>query len=305
MENTELSIIIVNWNTRDLLAECLQSLISTIHESPYEIWVVDNASTDDSLPMLSKSFPSVNIIANTENVGFARANNQAMEKSTGEFMLLFNSDAVALPGSIQAMLQLAKNNPQIGIVGALLKNTNGSFQASHTPFPTLWQEFLILTGIGRRLFGYYYPSRGPEIEIGPQSVDYIEGACMLVRRQAYQIIGGIDERYFMYAEEVDWCQSMQESDWEVWYQPKAEIIHHGGGSSLGRRTRREGDLYQSRVLFFSKHYGKNRTRALKAMIYTITTIKFMIHNGVRLLSGNKLGRRVISPKELSAKLKGI
>lgn len=305
MSDILLSVIIVNWNTRDLLAECLKSLADTLIGTSYDVWVVDNASSDDSLAMLAKNFPDVKLIANHENVGFARANNQAMAQSFGEFMLLFNSDAAATPGAITAMLQVAQKQGRAGMVGAHLLNPDGSFQASYTPFPTLWQEFLILSGLGRALYGRYYPSRGPSESKGPQVVDYVEGACMLVRRTTFEQVGGLDENFFMYAEEVDWCCTMKEAGWQVWYQPDAHIIHHGGGSSSGRRTQREGDLYQSRVHFFRKHYGNAPATALKALIYTLTAIKGLAHGFLRLISGGKRGRAVISLKELSEKLTNV
>ncbi|MFZ6028804.1 MAG: glycosyltransferase family 2 protein [Chloroflexota bacterium] len=305
MSDILLSIIIVNWNTRALLAECLQSLADTLPGVAHDIWVVDNASGDDSLAMLARDFPAVQVIANRENVGFGRANNQAMARSRGRFMLLFNSDAVATPGSIDALLQLAQSQERAGMVGAHLRNTDGSFQASYTPFPTLWQEFLILSGLGRALYGRHYPSRGPAEERGPQAVDYVEGACMLVRRETFEQVGGFDENFFMYAEEVDWCCSMKEAGWQVWYHPEARIIHHGSGSSNERRTKREGDLYQSRVRFFRKHYGNTPAAALKVLIYLFTALKGGAHGFVRLISGGKRGRAVISLKELSEKLAGV
>lgn len=305
MSDILLSIIIVNWNTRALLAECLKSLVDTLTGISYEIWVVDNASSDDSLAMLARDFPAVQVIANRENVGFARANNQAMAQSQGKFMLLFNSDAVAIPGSIAALLQLAQNQAHVGMVGAHLLNTDGSFQASYTSFPTLWQEFLILSGLGRMLYGRYYPSHGPAENEGAQGVDYVEGACMLVRREAFEQVGGLDENFFMYAEEVDWCCSMKKAGWQVWYQPAARIIHHGSGSSNERRTKREGDLYQSRVRFFRKHYGNTAAAALKTLMYIFTAIKSCTHGFLRLISGGKRGRAVISLKELSEKLANV
>jgi GT2 family glycosyltransferase len=305
MTELTLSVIIVNWNTRDLLAECIQSLIDTLDGITFDIWVVDNASSDDSLEMLAARYPQVNVIANTENVGFARANNQAMAESQAEFFLLFNSDAVSQPGAIQSMLALAQSQPKAGMVGAHLLNTDGSFQASHTPFPTLWREFLILTGLGRKLIRSHYPSLGPDESDAPQKADYIEGACMLVRRSTYQQVGGLDEGYFMYAEEVDWCRSIKTANWEIWYQPEARIIHHGAGSSTDRRTDREGDLYKSRVRFFRKHYGDRAAVTLKAMIFSLTAVKIVTNRVMYLISRGKRGRAVISLKDLAIKLEGV
>jgi len=299
----DLSVVVVNWNTRDLLAQCLQSMYDTVSGLGFEVIVVDNASADGSTEMVRREFPQARLIENAENVGFARANNQAMAVSQGRYVLLFNSDAIATPNAIQSLVSLADAEPRTGIVGAQLINPDGSFQASHTPFPTLWQEFLILTGLGRFLRCRWYPSQGPEGEKGPQVVDYVEGACMLARSQAVEEVGGLDEGYFMYAEEVDWCYEMKQAGWQVWYQPAAKVVHFGGGSSQNRRPQREGDLYRSRVRFFRKYYGDRAAWLLKLQIYVFTAIKIAVHGLLRLVSGGRYGRPVVPLRYLAMELK--
>jgi len=144
----DVSIIVVNWNTHDLLADCLNSVAATSGDLNLEIIVVDNASTDGSQAMVQQRFPHVRLIANAENVGFARANNQGLAACQGRYALLLNSDALLTTHALQAMLDLAESKPRAGIIGAHLRNRDGSFQASHSPFPNLWQEFLILSGLG-------------------------------------------------------------------------------------------------------------------------------------------------------------
>lgn len=299
----DLSIVVVNWNTRDILSQCLASIYAYPPGSEFEVLVVDNASTDGSQRMVQRRFPHVHLIANPDNVGFARANNQGMAISDGRYALLLNSDARVTPGAIQALVRLADAKPRAGIVGAQLLNPDGSFQASYTSFPTLWQESLVLSGFGRILHGRWYPSRGPEEDKGPQIVDYVEGACMLVRREAFEDAGGLDEGYFMYAEEVDWCYAMQAKGWQVWYQPAAKVIHLGGASSRHRRPQREGDLYRSRVRFFRKHYGEGAARLLKLQIYGFTAVKIVVHKLLRLVSGGRYGRPVVSLQHLAMELK--
>ncbi|MCL4295959.1 MAG: glycosyltransferase family 2 protein [Anaerolineae bacterium] len=301
----DISVIILNWNTRDMLADCLETLLAQAGHLTLELIVVDNASTDGSQAMLRQRFPQVHLIANRDNVGFARGNNQGMGISRGRYLLLLNSDAFISPGSLEALLQLADTQPLAGIVGAHLLNADGTFQASHTPFPNLWQEFMILTGLGRLLFGRWYPSRGPEEAKGPQIVDYVEGACLLVRPAAFRETNGLDEGFFMYAEEVDWCYTMRQKGWQVWYQPAAKIVHLGGGSSQGRRTQREGDLYRSRVRFFRKHYGNLPAQLLKLQIYGLTVLKIAVHGLLRLISGGRRGRPVVSLKHLLVELKEV
>jgi N-acetylglucosaminyl-diphospho-decaprenol L-rhamnosyltransferase len=301
----EISIIILNWNTRDLLAKCLDSLEQHKGDLQLEIIVVDNASSDGSQAMLREKYPQVQLIANGQNVGFAKGNNQAMEVARGNYFLLWNSDAFATPGALQALLHLAEKEPKAAIIGAQLRNADNSFQASFTPFPNQGREFLILTGLGRALFSPVYPSLGPEEEKGPQVVDYVEGACLLVRREAYQEVGGLDEGYFMYAEEVDWCYTMVKHGWQVWYQPEAKVIHLGGASSTGRRTHREADLYRSRVRFFRKHYGSRSAQLLKLQIYTLTVVKNIVHGTLRRLSRGRYGRPVVSLQHLATQLEDV
>jgi GT2 family glycosyltransferase len=303
MAEPDLSIVIVNWNTYGLLAQCLWSLYDTLCDVAFEVIVVDNGSSDGSTEMVRQVFPRVLLVQNEENVGFARGNNQGLMLSRGRYVLLLNSDTIARPGAVSALLNLAESQPRAGIVGARLVNPDGSFQASHTPFPTLWQEFLILTGIGRLLLGTWFPSRGPDEDGGPREVDYVEGACLLVRHEAIAEVGGLNEAYFMYSEEVDWCYSMACAGWEVWYQPAAEIVHLQGGSSRHRQRRREADLYRSRVRFFRLHYGERTARLLQWQMYALTAVKIVAHGLLRLLSGGRRGRPVVPLRRLALALK--
>ncbi len=300
-----LSVVIVNWNTSCLLAECIRAIEFGAASVLHDIWVVDNGSSDDSVAMLRRKFPHVHVIESQVNLGFAGANNLAMQRSEGRYLILLNTDAIVTPGSILALLDLAERTPRAGIIGAHLLNPDGSFQASHTDFPTLWQEFLILTTIGRRLRGSWYPSHGPEEAKGPQRVDYVEGACMLVRRDALEAVGGLDEGYFMYAEEVDWCRRMADKGWEVWYQPAAKVLHIGGASSAKRKTSREADLYRSRVRYFRIHHGWLQAEMLKAMIVAFTGMKQIGHALMRWFTRNQRGRQVVTVGDLLVALRKV
>ena len=300
----DLSIIIVNWNTCNLLAKCLDSIFQTVQISTYEIIVVDNNSTDGSADMVHTQFPAVRLIENQQNVGFTQANNQALAASCGRYVLLLNSDTEAQPGALDAMVRFMDAHPAAGAAGAHLLNSDGSFQASHTDFPTLWREFLILSSLGRALLRPSYPSYGPEVEKGLQQADYIEGACLLARREAVEQVGGLDEGFFMYAEEVDWCYRMKQAGWEVWYLPKVRVVHHGGGSSRQRKTRMEAELYRSRIRFFRKHYGEGQAMCLKALIYAFTFVKSVWHRPLRWLTRNRYGRTLVGLRELHTILRG-
>ena len=300
----DLSIVIVNWNTRDLLAHCLASIYDTASGLDFETIVVDNGSSDDSMTMVREQFPRTHIIANSDNVGFARANNQAIALCQGRYVLLLNSDTQVLPGSLDGIVRFMDDHPAAGAAGVRLLNPDGSFQASHSPFPTLWQECLMLTGLGRLLVCSTYPSFGPELEKGPQKVDYVEGACLLVRREVIEQVGGLDECIFMYAEEVDWCYRFVQAGWEVWYLPQVTIVHVGGQSSKQRQGRMEAELYRSRIYFFRKHCGRFQAWFLRVLIISLTLPKVLVHGCLRFLTNGRYGRVVASWKELRRALKG-
>lgn len=301
----ELTVIILSWNTCDLLSKCLSSLFNCGGEVNFEVLVIDNGSSDGSQQMVRNKFPQVQIVENEKNLGFAGGNNQGISLSKSPFVLLLNSDAFITENALISLMELMRKYKKAGIVGGQLINPDGSFQASNSKFPGLWQEFLILSGLGRLFKGRYYPSRGPEAKKGPQIVDYVEGACLLARRDAIEQAGYLSEDYFMYSEEVDWCYSMFKAGWQVWYQPNAKIIHLGGASSQNRQTDREGDLYRSRVIFFRKHYGSIKVLILKWMIIVFVALKSIFHGILGLLSKGKMGRNVIPLRKLKDKLRGV
>lgn len=306
MSEFDLSIVIVNWNTHDLLAQCLQSIYDTINDLDFETIVVDNASSDGSLAMVRERFPQAHVIANSENVGFVRANNQAVARCQGRYVLLLNSDTQVLPGSLDKTVRFMDENPRAGIAGVRLLNPDGTFQASYTPFPTLWREFLILSGLGRLLIRPIFPSYGPQTGKGAQRIKgYMEGAYLMARRQAVDQIGGLDERIFMYAEDVDWCYRFHQAGWEVWYLSQASIIHYGGQSSKKRQRRMEAELYRSRVYFIRKHYGRAATFCLKALIYAMTLTKMFVHGLLRFVTRGRRGRTVTSWQELHLALSSV
>ncbi|HEY3230904.1 MAG TPA: glycosyltransferase family 2 protein, partial [Roseiflexaceae bacterium] len=204
----DVSIVLVSWNTRELLLGCLAALPAAVGGLCADVWVVDNGSTDGSVEAVRSGHPDAHIIQNERNVGFAAANNQAIVASAGRYVLLLNSDTIALPGSIERLVRFADARPAMGVVGAMLLNPDGSFQASFADFPSLHSELLSATGLGARLFGHWYPNYGPRRSQRARRVDYIQGACMLARRAAIEQAGLLDEQYFMYSEETDWCLNM-------------------------------------------------------------------------------------------------
>jgi GT2 family glycosyltransferase len=250
---TDLSILIVNWNTAGLLVQCLESIFKTGSLYNIEIIVVDNASSDESVSLVTQQFPSVILIRNEQNFGFARANNQGLAVGRGRYFMLLNSDTIVLPGAIDALIQAADANPQVGALGPKLLNMDGSIQKSWASFPSLFSE-LIGKDIRTRKSVQNYP--------GAFEVDYIKGACMLVRASTVEDVGKLDEDFFFYSEEVDWCFRIKEKNWGIWFLMGAEIYHLGGGSTqhgLVQLVR----LYRGKLLYFSKHQGQLKTVLLR------------------------------------------
>jgi GT2 family glycosyltransferase len=217
--------------------------------------------------------------------------------------LLLNSDARVLAGAVRALLACAEAHPRSAVVGGLIRNEDGSFQASFSDFPSMAQELLMLTGLGRLLYGPWYPSHGAQEQGGALRVAWVSGAAMLVRRAAMGEIGGFDERYFMYAEEMDLCCRCIRAGWEVWYEPAAIIHHLGGASSRTQPAQREIQLYSSRVRFYGTHSGVWHARTAAALIVAITALKRPAHALVRRLSGGRRGRTVAPPIALWTQLR--
>lgn len=271
----DVSIIIVNWNTRDLLLACLASLSEAIGSLRADVWVVDNNSTDGSTAAVREQFPQVRLIVNAANVGFAVANNQAIRTSQGRYILLLNSDTVALPGSIAALVRFLDQHPRVGIVGAQLVNGDGTLQPSWASFPTVWSELIGKNIRVRRP----YPTRDG---MPAYAVDWVGGACLLIRRAAVERVGLLDEDFYMYSEEADWCFRVKQHGWDICYFPEARVIHYGGQSSKKASTRMKCQLYRSKVRFFQKHYGPRRTLVLRLALQMLFLSKAVFG---RLLMG--------------------
>jgi GT2 family glycosyltransferase len=272
-KDVNLSILIVNWNTRDLLAQCLASINAYPPAGAYEVIVVDNGSTDGSIAMVRSTFPDVILIRNIENVGFSRANNQALRVARGGYALLLNSDTVVRPNTFQPLLNVMASQPQAGAVGPTILNPDETFQASYASFPTLLREFLELFGLAKYVWGPFYPSYGPESSRQTRAVDWVGGACLLVRRACWEQVGLLDESIVMYGEEVDWCYRMRQAGWQVVHCPEASVIHYGGQSSISTPTRKYLQLQQGRVTFFRKHRGRFATQFLIMSIRLSSLLK--------------------------------
>jgi N-acetylglucosaminyl-diphospho-decaprenol L-rhamnosyltransferase len=262
----DLSIAVVSWNTRDLLDQCLQSVLHTTEGIQAETIVVDNASTDGSADMVRGAYPQVRLIENAENVGFARANNQAFGASVGRHFVLLNPDTVCLPNALPALVTFLDQHLKAGAVGPLVLNADKTLQYSWARFPTFWSE--VRGKLDRRLRpSGAQPMTDDETRAnGPFRADWIGGCCLMIKRNAIEQVGLLDESFFMYTEETDWCCRLHKAGWEVWVDPRAEIVHIGGQSSAKSPVETAGYLWGSKVAFFSKHYGRHAGIALGAAL---------------------------------------
>jgi GT2 family glycosyltransferase len=269
----ELSIVVVNWNTRDLLGQCLESIYAYPPDAAFEVLVVDNGSMDASCEMVRERFPRVHLIPNRQNVGFARANNQAIHTSTGAYLLLLNSDAQILPGALNALLYCARGDASVGIVGGKLLNADGSFQAGGNAFPTLWSELLLLTGLARRVYSAYFPSYPPRASEHTRSCDWVGGACLLARREAIETVGLLDETYAMYVEEVDWCYRVRAAGWKIVYCAEGQVIHHGGKSADRVSPLQLQRLYSSKARFLERRLGALAAGVFRASVRAVAVVQ--------------------------------
>jgi GT2 family glycosyltransferase len=249
----DLSIIIVSWNTREYLLPCLRSIFEKRQGTGWEIIIVDNGSQDGGRIEVKRAFPSVHIIENERNLGFAKAVNQGLQKASGRYVLLLNPDAQVKDGAIERFVSFMDSNSDVGVAGAQLLNSNGSKQNSIANFPSLGTELL-----NKSLLRWLFPKKFPGKEADysePVEVDSVIGACMAVRREAIEQVGLLDEDYFLFLEETDWCYRMKKAGWTIYHVPQAEVYHFQGKSAETEKKKAKVEYYRSRYRFFKKNRG--------------------------------------------------
>lgn len=269
----DVSIIIVNWNTADLLHSCLDSLRAGVGKLRAETIVVDNGSLDGSPEMVSRDFPAVHLLRNERNLGFATANNIGLRQGHGRYLLLLNSDTIVLPGAIEAMVQYSDEHARVGALGPLLLNADHSLQSTMRDFPTLGHDAVGVLELER------WPLIGPSVRAHAKrtmaywdehkhtcQVAWVTGACLLLRREALDDVGLLDEGYFFYAEEMDLCYRLHCRGWLVTFFPGASIIHLGGQSSARVPAARLLWHYAGLQRFYRLHRTKMEQRTLRLFI---------------------------------------
>lgn len=285
----ELSVIIVNWNLEDALKACLESVESSLKDLDHEVIVIDNASSDGSVRMLKDVFPGVRLIENQDNAGFARANNQGIALSRGGYLLLLNPDTLVPPAAIQHLLAFMLANPEAAVAGPALADGNGSvagFRPEIYLFPCLKDELVLdtilndLSSFVHYTAGFFkrHGTAGPAAA-EPVESDWVSGACMLVRREAADAAGPMDERFFLYMEELEWCYRLKrEHGWKIFILPSVNIIHTGGSASSKIGTVNVFRIYyDSRYKFFEKHWNSRLVpllRAAKSSLLALSLLKW-------------------------------
>ena len=258
----EISVVVVTYNSADTIGACLESIERGGARA--EIVVVDNASSDGSAGLVAQEFPAVRLVANPINEGFARGCNRGWRATTAPFVLLLNPDTELRPGATRALLEFARAHLRAALVGPRILNADGSLQHSCFRFPNLR---MVVTGF----FGLVpldSPANGryrPEEYERPHPVEHLLGACLLVRREAAEQVGLLDDGFYMYFEETDLCYRLRRAGWESWYTPDATVIHHGAHSTSREPERMSAAFYRSQARFYQKHYRLPAYLALKAL----------------------------------------
>ena len=244
----------MSWNSKEYLLPCIASIFETTKRIPTEVIVIDNHSSDGSGPEVKKTFPGVHLILNEKNSGFARATNQGLKESQGRYVLLLNPDTRMKEGAIERLLSFMETHSKVGVSGGQLLNRDGSKQNSIANFPSLATELL-----NKSLLRWMFPKKFPGKErnsLEPIEVDSVIGACMIVRRDAMERVGLLDEGYFLFLEETDWCYRMKKTGWKVYHLPQAEAYHYQGQSAEREKKKAKVEYYRSRYHFFKKNRGE-------------------------------------------------
>jgi len=276
--NIEISVVILSWNDKKYLDECLESLAHSTKSRTMEIIVVDNASTDGSQEMVETKHPRVQLIRNQENVGFPRGNNMGMRASQGKYLFVLNSDIKLYEGCLDALVDYLEQHPDIGMIGPKILNRDLTHQSSCRTFPTLWNNFCSASGLSKVFAGSKFFSgehmfyfKGDRII----DVDVLVGCFWGVRREAMDKFGMLDEGFFIYAEDVDWCKRCWQAGWRVVFFPGAQAIHYGGSSTTKKDPVRFALTQQRSILrYWKKHHGALGRLSMSGVIFCNLAIRW-------------------------------
>ena len=268
-DTPRLSVLIVNWNTREMTRDCLASVMAGMGDLSAEVIMVDNASEDGSAEMVERDFPQVKLIRNTENRGFAAANNQAIEVARGDLILLLNSDTLVHGDVLPASVAYLDAHPQAGAMGCRVLNSDGSMQRTCSMFPSPFNLGLQMAGLSRlpwpKTLGRYHMIHWQRDSA--REVEVISGCYLMVRRSVIDQVGLLDEDFFFFGEETDWCRRMRDAGWRLMFAPVGEITHYGGGSVKRLNHKRDVMLLEALVRLNGKHGGRLAALATYAVMW--------------------------------------
>jgi GT2 family glycosyltransferase len=284
MQNTEeiqLSIIIVTHNAKDFLRNCLKSVFDRIKNLSFEVFVIDNASSDGTFEMLKNEFPQVKVIFSKENLGFAKANNLAIKEAKGKYIFLLNPDTILLDENFEKLIDFAEKNPDVGAIGPKVLNSDLTIQHQcKRGFPTPWNTLCYFLGLAKifpksKVFAGYLLTYLDTEKI--QEVDSLSGCAMLVKRDVIEKVGMIDEDYYLYGDDLDWCYRIKSGGWKVVYFPETKIIHYGGRGGTGKKPYFNiYHFYKSAFIFYRKHPAKKYFFLINWLVYLGIFLRFLM-----------------------------
>jgi GT2 family glycosyltransferase len=275
---TELAVVVVNHNAGTFLPACISSIFAAAGDLALDVVLVDNASSDGSVERVLEEHPSLRVLTNRANKGFAVAANQGVRSTTAPFVFLLNPDAEITGGSLPSLVKVAADRPRAAVLGPLVRNTDGSIQASARKVPGL------LESLGHAFLGPFAPnnrfSRAYTMaewdRASEREVEWVSGSAMLIRREAFQAVMGFDEGYFMYVEDVDLCTRLRQSGWSVLFSPELEVVHETGVSARKRSRRLAFEHSRSIYRYFAKHRAHGPAVLLKPLVRLAVWIRALL-----------------------------
>lgn len=288
----DLSIIIVSWNVADLLAACIESIYAGLGKLQAEVIVVDSGSTDHTVSVIRSQYPQVKLIEQAENTGFTRSNNLGLAQAAGRHLLLLNPDTEIIGDALARMVTYLDANPAVGIVGPYTRNDDGTYQSTRRRFPTPATAFFESTWLQpfapKSLLDHFYVNDAPPDQT--MEVDWVQGSALMARREVYKQVGGLDEGYVMYSEELDWCKRAKAAGWRVVFLAEAQITHYGGRSSEQVVARRQILFQQSKLRYFRKYHGALVAQSLRVFLLVNYAVQLAVE-WVKGLLGHKRALR--------------
>lgn len=292
----DISVVIVSWNASSLLRKCLGSIEIGAHGAPAEVIVVDNGSTDGAPDMVQKDFPWVRLIRRTSNAGYAAAVNEGIRASKGGFVAIINSDIVLTPGCLETLRQFLEQEAKVGLAGPRLLQPDGNLNSTCRRFPTLWNNFCSLAGL-HRLFPKSEFFATAEMEHFPHDsvrrIEVVAGSFWLVRREALDQVGLMDEGYFMYAEDMDWCRRFWDNGWEVAFCPGAVAYHHHGGSSSAMPVRFHIQQYRAGLRYWRKFHAFPEVLAIR-ILYISKQLRVIAQGAIQSVCRPSQGSQMVT-----------